>query len=88
MGINFPDLQVLLPRADELARANTPEQQQDAQQLALAQAAAAQEERDRSRITRTRQAASSPRLRRERRDGKPSEGQRHPRKGRRIDVDA
>lgn len=89
MGINFPDLQVLLPRTEELARAGSPGQQQDVNQQALAQAALAQTERDRTRVARARRSERSARTRKEKRDEQRTAPRQHPRgKGARIDVEA
>lgn len=89
MGINFPDLQVLLPRTEEIARTASAGQQQDVHQQSLAQAALVRAERDRSRITRTRQSDRAGRPRKERSDGQRRHAPSHPTgKGDRLDVQA
>ncbi|MFO7311052.1 MAG: hypothetical protein C0P61_003210 [Bacillota bacterium] len=57
MGVNFPDLQVLLPRVTELGRLPPAGHQVDAQQQALAMAAQVQAERDRQRVLRSTDAS-------------------------------
>lgn len=51
MGIHFPDLQVLMPRADEIARTPSAAHQQDAHQQSLAMAMKAESDRRRQRVT-------------------------------------
>lgn len=51
MGIQFPDLQVLMPRADEMARTPSAAHQQDTHQQSLAMAMKAETARRRQRVT-------------------------------------
>ncbi|OUM97974.1 MAG: hypothetical protein BAA04_05595 [Firmicutes bacterium ZCTH02-B6] len=57
MGVNFPDLQVLLPRVTEMGRWQHGGQHVDAQQQALAMAAQIEADRDRQRVLRSADAA-------------------------------
>lgn len=54
MSIQISDLQVLLPRADEIARTLPSAHQQDTHQQALAAAMQAEVERQRRRVARAR----------------------------------
>lgn len=54
MGIHFPDLQVLMPRADEISRTLPLAHQQDAHQQSLALAMKVEAERQRRRVARSR----------------------------------
>lgn len=51
MGVQFPDLQVLMPRADEIARMPSAAHQQDAHQQSLAMAMKVESDRRRQRVT-------------------------------------
>lgn len=93
MGIRFPDLQVLLPRTEEIARAGSVGQQQDFQQHALAQAALVRVERQRNRVRRSGESEKSDRTRRDRKKSGTKEVERrtgsHPQgKGDLLDVHA
>lgn len=61
MSIHFRDLQVLMPRADEIARSLPAAQQQEVHQQSLAAAARAEAERQRRRIARARAGEGSAR---------------------------
>ena len=61
MSIHFRDLQVLVPRADEIARTLPAAQWQEAHQQVLAAAAQAEAERQRRRIVRARASEGSAR---------------------------
>jgi len=65
MGINFPDLQVLLPRVTEMARVPSAGQQVDAHQQSLALAAQAESERHVRRVGRSGDATRGEGIRRE-----------------------
>ena len=61
MSIHIRDLQVLMPRADEMARSLPAAHQQELHQQALAAAAQAESERQRRRVDRTRSSENSAR---------------------------
>ncbi|HLT57470.1 MAG TPA: hypothetical protein VKZ69_01690 [Limnochordales bacterium] len=88
MGVNFPDLQVLLPRVTEMGRLPTAGQQVDAQQQSLAMAAQVEAERDRRRVTRTGDTArgTAPRQAAVRRDRSDGGSPVHDKLGRHLDV--
>ena len=54
MSMQIPDLQVLLPRTEEIARTLPPAHQQDVNQQSLAAAMQAEAEQQRRRVARSR----------------------------------
>ncbi|HEY8416786.1 MAG TPA: hypothetical protein VIK93_01985 [Limnochordales bacterium] len=89
MGINFPDLQVLLPRLTEMGRLPSAGQQVDAHQQSLAMAAQAESERRLRRVGRSGDATRGEGIRRESagrraRSEEPPAG--HDKLGRHLDV--
>lgn len=93
MSIHFPDLQVLLPRAEEIARVGSIGQQQDFHQHILAQAALARTERERNRVARTVEGERAGKTDKEKAGGKQTMSHRHrlphPKgKGDRLDIEA
>lgn len=88
MSINFPDLQVLMPRAEEIARTPPLAHLQDAHQQTLAAAAQVEAERQRRRVARTRAGAETDRAGRHTssRSGKSPKTTRPDGLGHRVDV--
>lgn len=88
MSINFPDLQVLMPRADEIARTLPPAHQQDTHQQTLAAAMQAEAERQRRRVARSRAGDETTRTGRQS-SARPEQSPKPPRPdgiGHRVDV--
>jgi len=89
MGVNFPDLQVLLPRVTELGRLPAADQQAHAHQQSLAIAAQAESEREQRRVTRSRETDRGAASRQESSSRRARSGERptvHDKLGRRLDV--
>ena len=91
MSIQFPDLQVLMPRADEISRTLPAAHQQEMHQQALAAAAQVEAGRQRRRITKARAGENTARpsgqwTARTRQDEEQAKPPRPDGLGRRVDV--
>ncbi|MBO8141031.1 MAG: hypothetical protein H0Z37_02470 [Firmicutes bacterium] len=84
VGVQFPDLQVLLPRMAELARIPPAAQQAEAHQQSLAMAGQVQADRNRRRVSRAGRGAAGEPARRD--PERPAASRKGSTLGGRVDV--